>query len=99
MGAPLADGDVDVDGFVVDVVVSSEPDGAVVVIVVVDGGGAASGLCGSEPPLPPDMTITPASSAASANMATVPANSAFCVRLNRDLVTGAAGSGDGAWGT
>jgi hypothetical protein len=99
MGAPLVDGDVVVVvGVVVDVVVCSEADGAVLVTVVVDGGGAASGLRGSEP-LPPVMTIAPASTAARANMAIVPTNNATWVLPKRDRPIGAAGDGTGGYGT
>jgi hypothetical protein len=57
------------------------------VVVVDDCGGAASGLCGAEPMPPPVSTIAPASPAARANIATVPASNAFWVRLNRDRLT------------
>src|SRR5258707_126824 len=107
MGAALVDVDVDVvvvgvDVVVVGVDVCSEADGDGASVLIDGGGGAASVLRGPDPPVsapPPLYTNTTAKIAASANMATVPANSASCARLNRDRLTGATGSTTGGSGT
>jgi hypothetical protein len=90
-----------VDGVVVGVEASSEADGDDA-SALVEGGGAASVLRGADPPpspSPPLYTNTRARIAANANMATVPASSATCARLNRDRLAGATGATTGGFGT